>query len=329
MRRRDFFFTVGIALPLAPRIARAENRAMKRVGILMNGNETNRATREDVASFVAGLNGLGWVKDRNLRIDYRWGGQDDAGFQRGAAELLRLAPDAILASTTPAVRALRERGDNVPIVFVVVTDPVGQGFVANLARPGGNITGFSNYDSPMSGKWLGLLKEIVPGLKRVSPLFNPVTAPYTPLLLDSMRQGADTLSVEVNAAAVQSVAEMETVIAALGREPASGLIVLPDGFNTNHRLRIIALAERYRVPAIYPYSNFAQGGGLLSYGIVVEDLFRRAAPYVDHILKGVKPSELPVQAPTSFELVINLKTAKALGLTVPPTLLASADEVIE
>ena len=230
---------------------------------------------------------------------------------------------------SPAVEALRRQTSTIPIVFALVTDPVGQGFVASLARPGGNITGFSAYDPPMAGKWLGMLTQITPPVARVAVLFNPATAPYAGLMLRAIEDAAPSFAVTVRAAPVHDDAEIEAMMAGLAREERGGLLVLPGAFTNVHRDAIVALAARHRLPAVYPFRFFATIGGLMSYGIDHDDLFRRAAAYVDRILKGAKPGDLPVQRPTKFELVINLKTAKALGITVAPSLLATADEVIE
>jgi putative tryptophan/tyrosine transport system substrate-binding protein len=295
----------------------------------MNGGATQTAPRENLAAFVEALGKLGWSGERKLQIDLRWGGVDGAGFNPGAAELVALAPEALLVATTPGLHALRAQAGRIPIVFAVVIDPVGQGFVANLARPEGSITGFSNYDAPMAGKWLGLLKEIAPSLVRAATLYNPQAAPFAPLMQRSLEAAAPGLAMTIEAAPAQSDREIDHTIAAVASKPGSGLVILPDGFTAAYSDRIVKFIARHRVPAIYPYSTFARYGGLISYGIVTADLFRRAAQYIDRILAGAKPGDLPVQAPTKFEMVINLKTAKALGLAIPPTLLARADAVVE
>jgi putative tryptophan/tyrosine transport system substrate-binding protein len=240
-----------------------------------------------------------------------------------------LKPEAILCSTTPALRALRDGASGIPIVFVAVTDPVGQGLISNLARPDGNITGFLNYDSPMAGKWLSLLRDLVPGLRRAAPFFNPRTAPYGALMVHALEEDAQSLGIAVEAVPVSGADGIDADIASVAGNPGSGLIVLPDGFTVNFRTAIIAAAARYKLPAIYPYTFFVQEGGLISYGIDVADLFRNAAGYVDRILKGARPADLPVQAPTKFETALNLKTAKTLGLTPSLTLQAMAEVVIE
>jgi putative ABC transport system substrate-binding protein len=248
--------------------------------------------------------------------------------QRVANELVALQPDLVLAQNTPNTAALAQQTRNIPIVFATVSDPVGSGFVANFPRPGGNVTGFTNIEPTTAGKWLELLKEIAPHVARVAFLFNPATAPYE-YYLSSFKAAARSFAVEAIAAPVRDRSELEPVITALARAPNGGLVLMTDTFLLNHREEITSLAVRYRLPAVYPYRAFTEAGGLLSYGNDTHDNFRRAASYVDRILKGAKPSELPVQAPVKFELVINLKTAKALGLEIPPQLLARADEVIE
>lgn len=329
MRRRAFIAAAAgaAAWPWASR-AQAPGRP-RRIGVLMEGTDQQPVARENLMTFIKTLRALGWSENGNIDIDVRWAGVDGANYEGAASQLLALGPEAMLAATSPAVAALRRRTKTVPIVFVIVTDPVGQGFVSNLARPGGNITGFSNYDAPMAGKWLSLLKEISPGVKNVALLLNPDTAAYAPLLQHALDSAGAALGLSVAGALVRSEQEIDSAFSTIARAPAGGVIVGPDSFTVSHRDRIIEAAARSRVPAIYPYRQFADRGGLIGYGIVVSDLFRRAAPYIDRILNGAKPSELPVQAPTQFELAINQRTAKALGLTVPDSLLHLADEVIE
>jgi ABC-type uncharacterized transport system substrate-binding protein len=259
----------------------------------------------------------------------RWGALGAEAMQRFAKELVGLQPDLILSQSTPNTAALLQQTRTIPIVFVQVTDPVGSGFVASISRPGGNVTGFSLAEQTMAGKWLELLKEIAPSVNRVALLFNPATATFAEIYLNSFKAAAASFAVEAIGAPVRSTSELEPVIAEQAREPNGGLIVMPDIFMTGHRSEITLLAARYRLPAVYPFRYFTEIGGLLSYGNDPFDLVRRAATYADRILKGEKPSELPVQAPVKFELVINLKTAKALGLDVPPLLQQRADEVIE
>jgi len=282
-----------------------------------------------VATFREGLQQLGWAEGRNIRIDFRWAALDAELMQRFAKELVALQPDIILSNTTPTTTALLQQTRTIPIVFVLVADPVGSGFVASFPRPGGNATGFTNIEPTMPSKWLELFKEIAPRIARVAALFNPATARYAEYYLGPLKAAAASFAVEASAAPVQDISEIEPIIAAQAREPNGGLIVMPDSFTVAHRTEITLLAARYSLPALYPFRLFIELGGLLSYGNDLTDQFRRAATYANRILKGAKPSELPVEAPVKFELVINLKTAKALGLEVPPTLLARADEVIE
>ena len=331
MRRREFLGVVAgvaVAWPLA---AHAQQRdRMRRIGVLMPYAEGDREGQAFVAALREGLQKLGWAESRNIRIDYRWATPSDAvSIQRFAKELVALQPDLILTQSTPTTAALLQQTRTIPIVFAQVVDPVGSGFVASFPRPGGNITGFINLEPTMAGKWLELLKEIAPRVNRVAFLFNPATAPYFEYYLKPFKAAAASFAVEGIAAPVHNASELESVIAAQARESNGGLIVMPDTFLNAHRAEITALAARYRLPAVYAFRFFTELGGLLSYGSDLVDNFRRAATYADRILKGAKPSELPVQAPVKFELVINLKTAKALGLEVPTSILLRADEVIE
>jgi putative tryptophan/tyrosine transport system substrate-binding protein len=328
--RRKFIAALGgtaFAWPLAARAQQGER--MRRIGVLMSPAENDPDARSGVAVFRQGLHGLGWSEGRNLQIDYRWGGGDVSRIKAFAKELIDLSPDVIVGHSTPSVAALRQETRSIPIVFLTVTDPVGQGFVASLAHPGGNITGFQVFEFSLGTKWMEILKQIAPSLRRVATIFNPETAPYYPLYLRTIGNAASSFAVELIAVEVHDDAEIERAISTLALEPGGGLIVFPDTFNAIHRRTIIALVERYRLPAIYYFRYFAIDGGLISYGPDEIDLFRRTATYVDRILKGEKPGDLPVQQPTSFQLVINMKTAKALGLTVALPLQASADEVIE
>jgi putative tryptophan/tyrosine transport system substrate-binding protein len=330
MTRRQFITLLGgaaVAWPLAGRAQQSER--MRRLGILMVGAESDPQYQADVAVFREGLQKLGWVDGQNIRIEVRWAGFDAETMRRYAKELIALQPDLILSNDTPTTATLLQQTRSVPIVFATVADPVGSGFVASFARPGGNATGFAVYEASLGGKWLELLKETVPSVSRVVVIFNPATAPFAENHLKSLNNAAPSFGVEARVAHVSDVSELETVVATHAREPNSGLIVLNEDFMIAHRVEIISLAARYRLPAVYPFRFFAELGGLISYGVNLNDNFRRAVPYADRILRGAKPSELPVQAPVKFELVINLTTAKALGLTVPPTLLGRADEVIE
>ena len=331
MRRRDFIKVVpGSAMtwPLAARAQQSER--MRRIGVLMGYPENDLEGPAFFAAFRDGLQKLGWMEGRNIQLDTRWVSPDDAeARQRFAKELVALQPDLILSSVTPTTAALLQQTRTIPIVFATVSDPVGSGFVASLARPGGNVTGFQALLSSLGGKWLELLKEIAPRVANVAMLFNPAVAPYAESFLDPFKAAASSFAVEPIAASVRDTSELEAVIAAQARAQNGGLIVMPDTFMDVHRAEIISLAARFGVPAIYPRRPFTELGGLLSYGIDQLDSYRRAAIYVDRILKGEKPSELPVQAPVKFELAINLKTAKALGLEVPWFLRQRADEVIE
>jgi putative tryptophan/tyrosine transport system substrate-binding protein len=283
-----------------------------------------------LSGFKQALAELGWTDGRNLGIDVRWAAGNPERMRVFAKEIVDLQPNVIVANSTPITALLQRETRTIPIVFVAVSDPVGASFVTSLPHPGGNITGFADAETAMVGKWLELLTEIVPGIKRIAAMFNPDTAAGGgSYFLPPLEAAAQSLKVNLAIARVHNDAEIEKVITALGREPGGGLIVVPDGFMVVHRAAIIALAARNNVPAVYWQSLFAKDGGLLSYGPDYSDLFRRAAPYVDRILRGAKPADLPVQLPVKFEMTFNVKTAKALGLTVPPSLLASADEVIE
>jgi putative ABC transport system substrate-binding protein len=331
MQRREFLSALGGAVAAWPLAARAQQaERMRRIGVLMGFAESDRQGRAFVAAFRDELQKLGWVEGRNIRIDIRWAAGDTALMQRFAKELVALQPDLILSHLTPTTTALLQQTRIIPIVFALVADPIGSGFVANFARPGGNVTGFTFTTEPtMAGKWVELLKQIAPRVARIAMLFNPATATYAEYWLNPFKAAAASFAVEAIAAPVRDSSELESVIAAQACEPNCGLISMPDSFADAHRVEITSLAARYRLPTVYPYRFFTELGGLLSYGVEVTDNFRRAATYADRILKGEKPSELPVQAPVKFELVVNLKTAKALGLDVPPLLQQRADEVIE
>jgi putative ABC transport system substrate-binding protein len=287
-----------------------------------------KARKARISAFKQALTDLGWTVDRNVRIDLRWGGGDASRMRALAQELVGLQPDIIVTSGTPATVAVQRETRTIPIVFANLGDPVASGIVTRLDRPSGNITGFANLEASLGGKWLELLSEIAPGLKRAAIMFNPNTAPVS-VFMPSFETAARSLKVAPIMAPVHSDVEIETAIIALGREPGRGLVVMPDVFTVVHRAPIISAAARNQVPAVYPLFEFAKDGGLLSYGVDPADLWRRAALYVDRILRGAKPSELPVQLPTKFQMVLNLKTAEALGLTVPPSILLRADEVIE
>jgi putative ABC transport system substrate-binding protein len=331
MRRREFITVVGGAAVSWPLAARAQQPdRMRRIGVLMAFAENDPDAMAQLSGFLQRLAQLGWTDGRNVRMDLRWAVGSVDRTRMFAKELVDLQPDVILAHATPATAALQRETRTIPIVFAVVSDPVGVGFVASLQRPGGNLTGFIHMEASLGGKWLELLTEIAPGVKRATIMFNPDTAPYArSYYLPSFEVAARSLKVAPIVAPVHSEAEIETVITSLGREPGGGLVVLPDTFSQVHRAAIILLAARNNVPAAYYDNSFAVDGGLFSYGPDQADIFRRAAPYVDRILKGEKPADLPVQAPTKYILVINLKTAKALGLDVPVQLRQLADDVIE
>jgi putative ABC transport system substrate-binding protein len=302
---------------------------MRRLALFMNLPQDDSEAERSLAAFRQGLAALGWIEGRNLHISYRWATADPSSIRTSAADLVKLDPDVILASATDGLAAFQQETRTIPIVFVSVSDPVGQGFVASLARPGGNITGFTAFEFSMGGKWIETLKEMAPSIRRFGVLFNPKTAPYFALFLRSIEAAAATFSVESVPTPVEDLAAIETSIAALAREPNTGLICPSDSYTSTHRKTIIALAERHAMPAIFAWREFVADGALVAYGIDRVDMYRRAPPYIDRILKGAKPADLPVQQPVTFELAINMRTAKALGLTVPPMLLARADEVIE
>ncbi len=329
MRRREFITLLGGTAAAWPLVARGQQPdRVRRVGVLMSASENDAEYQAYLAAFEEGLQKLGWSEGRNIQIDHRWA-PDVELMQRYAMELVGLKPDLILSQNTPTTAATLQQTRTIPIIFTNVSDPVGSGFVASLPRPGGNVTGFINMEASLGGKWLELLKEIAPRVVRVAFLFNPETATYAEYYLKTLKTAAASLAVEAIAAPVHDISELESTIAAQARESNCGLIVMPAGFFNVHRTEVTSLAARYRLPAVYPYRFFTELGGLLSYGNDPLDNFRRAASYVDRILKGAKPSELPVQVPVKFELVINLKTAKALGLDVPSLLQQRADEVIE
>jgi putative ABC transport system substrate-binding protein len=326
MNRREFITLLGGAAswPLAARAQHGERA--RRIGVLMNVAADDAEGQARIAAFLQVLQQLGWTGGGNVRIDYRWTAGDADRFQRYAEELLALAPDVLLASATPSVQALQRATRTVPIVFAQVGDPVGMGFVESLARPGGNTTGFTNFEHGFGAKWLELLKEVAPRVTRVGVLRDLTIGPAQ---LSAIQAVAPSFGVELSPVGVRDAGEIERTIAAFARSSNGGLIVTASTLALAHRELIARLAVRHRLPAVYGFRYHVTVGGLVSYGPDTIDPFRRAAGYVDRILKGEKPADLPVQAPTKYELVINMKTAKALGLEVPPTLLARADEVIE
>src|SRR5215470_7609739 len=328
-RRREFITLLGgaAAWPLAAR-AQQGNR-VRRIGVLIGGDENDPVWKPRLSAFTQALADLGWTDGRNARLDLRWAGSDINRIRALAQELVGLQPDIILTHFTPTTVAVQRETQTIPIVFANVSDPVASGIVARLNQPGGNTTGFAIFDASLGGKWLELLSEIAPGLKRAAMMFNPDINPVSFYFMPSFETAARSLKVEAITAPVHDDVEIETAIIALGREPGGGLVVTADSFMLAHRAPIISAAARNNVPAVYIASTFVRDGGLLSYGPDPVDNFRRAATYVDRILRGEKPGDLPVQFPTKFEMAVNLKTAKALGLAVPPSILLRADEVIE
>jgi putative ABC transport system substrate-binding protein len=331
MKRRAFITLLGGAAVTWPLSAHAQQPVgMRRVGVLIQGDGTDAERKSWLSIFTRGLSELGWTDGRNLRMDVRWAGNNVDRMQMLARELADLQPDAILASGTPATGALQRATRTIPIVFVLVGDPVGRGFVASLPRPGGNITGFGDAEAAIAGKWLELLTQIAPGIKRAAIVFNPDTGAYVKsYYLPAFEAAARSLNVTPIAAPVQSEAEIETIITSFGREPGGGLVDPGDAFLTGHRALVISLAARNNVPVMYYGAALVREGGLISYGYDIKIHFRQAADYVDRILRGAKPADLPAQLPTKFEMALNAKTAKALGLAVPLALQVAADEVIE
>jgi putative tryptophan/tyrosine transport system substrate-binding protein len=325
MRRRRFLTVLGAAIAWPVR-AQGQQSRVRVIGMLLPFAEDDPEAQHRVVRFREGLEKLGWVEGRNIRFEYRWTRARNP--QAFAEELVSLEPDVILANSTPPLKALKRATRTIPIVFVAVSDPVGDGLVPSLVRPGGSITGFSNFEPGLGGKWVGFLKEVVPRLAKIAILFNPDTAPHS-VFLQPLEAAAASLAIDSIPLRVRSPAEIETALAALKGMADCGLVVMPDSYMDVQRELIIALATRHRLPAVYSGAHFARGGGLMSYGVDRVDQYRRAPSYVDRILRGEKPGDLPVQAPVKFDLVINLKTAKAIGLEIPPLLLARADEVIE
>lgn len=329
MRRREFITLLGGVAAAWPVAARAQQPArMRHIGVLYPFAETDREALAHIATFREGLQKAGWTDGHNIRIDYR-GALTEESRQRFAKELVVLQPDLMLSAGTAATAALLRQTRSIPIIFVNSADPVGSGLVTSLARPGGNVTGFINLEPTMASKWLELLKAVAPGVASVAFLLNPATAPYADNYLSSFKAAAPSFGVEAITAPVHDASEFATIIAAQARKPNSGLIVMPDPFPFVHRAEITSLAMRHRLPVVYSNRGYTELGGLLSYGADLVENLRGAASYDDRILRGDKPSELPIQVPTKFELVVNIKTAKALGITVPQKLLATADEVIE
>jgi putative tryptophan/tyrosine transport system substrate-binding protein len=330
MRRREFMTLVGGAAAALPLPGRAQSDSVRHICVLMGLAESDPAQRSLVSAFTQALKDLGWQDGRNLQIDYRWGAGDPEKIQIFARLFVEQRPDLIVGQTTPVVAALKTQTSSIPIVFMQVSDPVGSHFVDSLARPGGNVTGFTNLEASMGTKLLELLKEVAPRISRVALMFNPQTSPDRgSYFLKPVEAAAPLLKVEMISIPVHNPAEIEVAMTQMSQAPDTGLIVMPDIFIMAHRQEIIALAAQFRLPAIYAYRQFPAVGGLMSYGTDLGDAFRRAAYYVDRILKGDKPSDLPVQMPAKYELVINLKTAKAFGLDIPMSVQQRADEVIE
>jgi len=326
MRRREFITLLGGASLAWPLAARAQQ--LRRIGVLTLFSEHDTEGRFRFSAFQQGLREAGWVEGRNIRIDYRWADGDLDRLRAYAAEMIGSAPEAIFCNSTPVLAALRKETQTIPIVFTGISDPIGAGFVASLARPAGNLTGFASFEPEMGGKWLQELNGVAPNVNRVAFILNRQNASWANLFR-AIEVVASTLGVTASAVDVRDAAEIELAIKAFGSQSNGGLIVQPDGVTLGHRHLIIDLAAKHGLPAVYPFRVFAMEGGLMAYGINVADQFRSAASYIDRILRGAKPADLPVQAPTKFELVINLKTARSLGLIVPPTLLTRADEVID
>jgi putative tryptophan/tyrosine transport system substrate-binding protein len=332
MRRRDFIKAFAVsALTAGPLTARAQQpERVRRIGVVFALGENDPVARGRVRAFRLGLRDLGWVEGRNLQIEYRFSGTNSNELiNQNVADLIQRAPEVIVGNSTPVLAALRSATSTIPIVFVVVNDPVGQGFISSLARPGGNITGFSFVEPEIVGKWIDLLSDVKPNLSRVALMFNPVTAPFYDDYLQALKASPRRDLVKVEAAHVRSIAEIELAIANLGREPGSGLMVGADSFVLAVRGAIAKAADEHGLPVISPYRQFVAEGSLMSYGPDTDDIFRRSSSYVDRILKGEAPSSMPAQSPIKFELVINLKTARTLGLTVQQPFLLLADEVIE
>ena len=329
MRRRVFIALLGVAaMPLS--VGAQQASSMRRIGVLINADGNNPDWKGELAGFLEQLKTHGWTEGANILIDYRNGSGDADRIAAAAKELVALKPDVILARSTPAARAFLLQPHAIPIVFVSVSDPVGEKFATSMARPGGNMTGFTNVEASMGSKWLELLKEAVPTVKHAAVLFNPSVAPARgEFYLSTIRAAAPMLGISLESIPVASSADIESALAGLNRQPNTGLIVMPDPFIVPNRALVIALAARYQLPAVYGFRNMAFEGGLMSYGVDLGDLLRRSADYINRILRGAKPSELPVQAPIKFDLVVNLKTAKAINLVISEAFLLRADELIQ
>jgi putative tryptophan/tyrosine transport system substrate-binding protein len=327
MKRRDFITLLGGTAAAWPLTVHGQDQT-KRVAVLMGIAQDDPEGQARMAAFQQGLRDLGWQEGRNLRIETRWGTGDASVITTYAAELVSLAPDVILATNTPTARALKQVTATIPVVFAGLTDPIGDGVVASLSRPGANITGFTSFNAEIAGKWLELMKEVAPETKRAAVIFNPKTAPYA-IFLPVMEAVAPKVGLTLAPAPVSQPVDIAASIGKLAGVPRAGLVIIPDVFSAVNRETIFALATRSKVPTVCPVSYFARDGGVLAYGSNFPDLFRQSASYINRILRGEKPFDLPVQDPTKYELVINLKAARAIGLSVPPLMLARADEVIE
>ena len=329
MKRRQFITLIASAAAALAQPARAQQR-MRRIGVLMAHLESDPEFQDYLGAFRDGLKQLGWIEERNMTIHVRWGALDDAeARQRAAKELVALQPDLIVTQNTPPTAAMLQQTSTIPVVFVIVADPVGSGFVKSLAHPGGNATGFTIMEPTIVSKWLKLLKEIAPQVTRAALLFNPATTPYANIYVTPFKTAALSFGLQATTALVHDEAELELLVAAQAREPNTGLVVMPDGFLNVHRAKLVYLTAQHRIPAVYPWRFFPEQGGLLSYGSEMRDEFKLAAAYADRILKGERTIDLPVQAPTKYELVINLTTARALGLNVPQQFQQLADKIIE
>jgi putative tryptophan/tyrosine transport system substrate-binding protein len=330
MQRRDFITLLGVVAATWPLTARAQpTERMRRVSVLMAYVESDPDAHQWAKAFSESLQELGWINGRNVQLNFHWAGPNSDRVRADAAEMVRLNPDVLMAAATPSVVALQHETRSIPIVFANVADPVGQGVIATFAKPGGNTTGFGAFEFSIAGKWVQAIKEVAPSVIQIGVIFNPETAPYYRSFLPFIETASRQLGVKEIVMPIHDSNRIEDTLEQLAKGSNTGVVVIPAALFTNAREIIVTTTARLRLPTIYPYSFFAQKGGLLSYGFDVRDMFQRAAVYVDRILKGAKPADLPAQQPTKFELVVNLKTAKALGLAVPPSMLARANEVIE
>jgi putative ABC transport system substrate-binding protein len=330
MKRREFITLTGFVAATWPLVAHAQQLGhTRRIGLLMIIPEGDPQSRADREALESGLQAIGWIPGRNVDLQYRWSDGDESLLRKYAAELVAMSPDVLMTEGTAALAAVNREAKNIPTIFVNVSDPVGQGFVTSLAHPGGTATGFSLFEFSMATKWVEILRELVPTVKHIGFLFNTVVYAYAKLFLQAVQTAAETFKIDVNPMPVEEDAEIERSLAALAQQPDSGLIVLHDPFTIKRRDLVIAQVARHRIPAVYTLQPFALSGGLISYGVDLADPWHQAATYVDRVLKGENPGELPVQQPTKFELIVNAKTAKALGIAVPQSMLVAADEVIE